>query len=178
MFLAVTVRAAPAMPPVAAIHSAPFFAAASRSDHPPRLGNSHVTRSAAQIWAQLIGFVLVVAGVLGFFYSSAFGSPGETDAVLGILDVNGFHNVVHIASGVLGLALAGSPSGARSYAIGFGVVYLVVAIWGFAIGDGEAILDLIPVNTEDNILHVAIALAGIAAGLASSDRREARPAAT
>jgi hypothetical protein len=135
-------------------------------------------RTPAQVYSLVFGATLLIVGILGFFYSTAFGTPGETDALIGIFDVNGWHNVVHIASGVLGLALAGSPSGARAYAIGFGVVYLLVAIWGFAIGDGEAILDLIPVNTEDNILHVAIALAGIAAGLASSDRREARPAAT
>ena len=33
-------------------------------------------------------------------------------------------------------------------------MYLVVAIWGFVIGDGESILGLIPVNTEDNFLHL------------------------
>ena len=135
-------------------------------------------RTPAQVYSLVFGATLLIVGILGFFYSTAFGTPGETDALIGIFDVNGWHNVVHIASGVLGLALAGTPSGARAYALGFGVVYLLVAIWGFAIGDGEAILDLIPVNTEDNILHVAIAVAGIAAGLASSDRREARPAAT
>ena len=134
-------------------------------------------RTPAQVYSLVFGATLLVVGILGFFYSAAFGTPGETDALLGIFDVNGWHNVVHIASGALGLVLAGSAANARLFALGFGAVYLVVAIWGFAIGDGEAILGLIPVNTEDNILHVAISLAGIAAGLASSDRREARPAA-
>ena len=132
-------------------------------------------RTPAQVYSLVFGATLLLVGILGFFYSAAFGTPGETDALLGIFDVNGWHNVVHIASGALGLALAGKASSARLFAIGFGAVYLVVAIWGFAIGDGEAILGIIPVNTEDNILHVAISLAGIAAGLASSERREARP---
>src|SRR5829696_2934363 len=127
-------------------------------------------RTPAQVFALVIGIVLVAAGILGFFYSAAFGSPGETDAVLGILDVNGWHNIVHILSGLAGLALAGSAAGARTYALGLGVVYTVVTIWGFIIGDGEAILSIIPVNTEDNILHLIITLAGFAAYAASAPR--------
>ena len=127
-------------------------------------------RTPAQVYALVIGAVLVLAGVLGFFYSAAFGSPGETDAVLGILDVNGWHNVVHILSGAAGLALMGTAVRARAYAIGLALVYTVVAIWGFAIGDGESILGFIPVNTEDNVLHALIALAGYAAYFASAPR--------
>src|SRR4051812_32320220 len=136
-------------------------------------------RTPAQMYALVIGAVLVVAGIIGFFYSAAFGSPGETDAVLGILDVNGWHNVVHILSGAAGLALASSVPRARLYAIGLAVVYTVVAIWGFAIGDGESILGFIPVNTEDNVLHALIALAGFAAYAGSAPRDTARaPRAT
>jgi uncharacterized membrane protein YphA (DoxX/SURF4 family) len=125
-------------------------------------------RSPAQLYALVFGAVLVIAGIVGFFYSSAFGSPGETDAVFGILSVNGWHNVVHILTGVLGLLAVGYA--ARTYAIGLGVVYIVVAIWGFAIGSGESILGFIPVNTEDNVLHALIGIAGVAAYLASAPR--------
>ena len=76
-----------------------------------------MSTSPAQVWARLIGWTLVLAGIVGFFYSSAFGSPGETDAVFGVLDVNGFHNVVHILSGGLGLALSRSYSSARFYCL-------------------------------------------------------------
>jgi len=124
-------------------------------------------RTPAQLFALVIGGVLVVAGIIGFFYSAAFGSPGETDAVFGILDVNGWHNIVHILSGAVGLALFTSAAGARTYAIGLAVVYTIVAIWGFVIGDGESILGFIPVNTEDNVLHALIALTGYGAFAAS-----------
>jgi hypothetical protein len=136
-------------------------------------------RTPAQVYALLIGAVLVVAGIIGFFYSSAFGSPGNTDAVFGILNVNGWHNLVHIASGAVGLALAGTAVRARAYALGLAVVYTVVAIWGFIIGDGDAILSIVPVNTEDNVLHALIALAGYAAYAASAPRETAarRPGA-
>jgi hypothetical protein len=125
-------------------------------------------RSPAQLYALIFGVVLVAAGIIGFFYSAAFGSPGKVDAVLGILDVNAWHNIVHIATGALGLlAFAGGYDYARKYAFGLGAVYIVVAIWGFIIGDGASILGFIPVNTEDNFLHLFIGIAGIGAGLAT-----------
>src|SRR3954449_2130915 len=134
------------------------------------LGGHMADRTPAQLYALVFGVVLVLAGIIGFFYSAAFGSPGDTSAVLGILDVNGWHNVVHILSGVAGLALMGTAAGARTYAIGLAVVYTLVAIWGFAIGDGESILGFLPVNTEDNVLHALIAVAGYAAFAASAPR--------
>ena len=125
-------------------------------------------RSPAQLYALIFGAVLTIAGIVGFFYNSEFTSDKSVrDAVFGILDVNGWHNVVHIATGVLGLAAAGAYASARGYALGLGAVYIVVAIWGFVVGDGDSILSIIPVNTEDNILHLLIGVSGIAAGMAT-----------
>jgi len=126
------------------------------------------TQSPAMLYA-----LVVVAGIVGFAYSSSFGSPGEVDSVFGILDVNAWHNIVHIATGALGLLLYRTY--AREYALGLGAVYVVVAIWGFILGDGESILGFLPVNTEDNFLHAAIGLTGLAAGLATH-AEAARPA--
>jgi hypothetical protein len=120
--------------------------------------------SPAQTWARLIGWTLVLAGIVGFFYSSAFGSPGEVDAVLGVLDVNGFHNLVHLLTGALGIVAAGSFERARAYSIFLAVAYTAVAIWGFVLGDGAAILSILPVNTEDNVLHAVIALVSLVVG--------------
>jgi hypothetical protein len=129
-------------------------------------------RSPAQVYALVIGLTLVVAGVAGFFYNASFstGDGSERDALLGILDVNGWHNILHIASGAIGLFVAGSYGGARVYALGLGVVYLIVTLLGFIAGDGEEILNLIPVNTEGNFLHLLIGIAGIGAGLATPAR--------
>jgi hypothetical protein len=131
--------------------------------------------SPASLYAGLIGAVLLVAGIIGFFYSASFGSPGSTDAVLGILEVNAWHNLVHILSGVLGLAaFASGPRASRTYALVFGVVYLVVAIWGFIIGSQESILGFLPVNTEDSVLHLILGVLGIGAYAASDPEAEAR----
>jgi hypothetical protein len=117
----------------------------------------------------VFGLLLVAAGILGFFYEASFTTGDDTprDDLFGLFDVNGWHNIVHLASGLLGLMASGNYASARLFALGFGAVYTVVAIVGFLMGDGEVILGLLPVNTEDNVLHLLIALAGIGAGMAS-----------
>ena len=127
--------------------------------------------SPARLYATLVGGTLVVAGIIGFFYSSSFGGPGDVDDVFGILAVNGWHNVVHILTGGLGLLAAGYA--ARQYALGLGAVYILIAIWGFIIGSGDNILGFIQVNTEDNFLHLILGVLGIAAGLATPEERQA-----
>jgi hypothetical protein len=135
------------------------------------------TSTPASLYAGLIGAVLLVAGIIGFFYSASFGSPGEVDAVLGILDVNAWHNIIHIASGALGLyAFSLGPRASRTYALAFGIIYVIVAIWGFIIGNHESILGFIPINTEDNVLHAILGVLGLGAYWASEPEvEEPRP---
>jgi hypothetical protein len=128
-------------------------------------------KSPAQAYALTFGATLVLAGIVGFFYDGSFstGASAAHDhgALIGVFDVNGWHNVVHIVSGAIGLALADSWVGARLYALGFGLIYLLVAAIGFALGDGHAVFGLIPVNDADNVLHLAIAVLGLIAAAAS-----------
>jgi hypothetical protein len=120
--------------------------------------------SPARLYATVVGAVLVIAGIIGFFYEASFdtGDSIQTDAVFGILDVNGWHNVVHIVIGLIGLAMAGSNASARLYALIFGVVYLALAVWGFAESD-NVLISLVPVNDEDNVLHVILGVLGLGA---------------
>lgn len=128
---------------------------------------AHVTgtsRSPAQLYALIVGALLTIAGVIGFFYNSDFTSnKAVRDAVLGAFDVNGWHNLLHIVTGVIGLFVAASYSSARTYAFVLGAIYVAVAVWGFIVGDHNSILSIIPVNTPDNVLHLVIGVAGVAA---------------
>jgi hypothetical protein len=135
------------------------------------------TASPARLYATVVGIVLVAAGVIGFFYESSFTSDESVrGSVFGLLDVNGWHNVVHIATGALGLLAARSLAGARTYCLLFGIVYLVVCIWGFAVGNDGSVLGIVPVNTADNVLHLLLAAGGFAAYSASAPGRAARGA--
>jgi hypothetical protein len=130
--------------------------------------------SPARLYATVVGGVLVLAGILGFFYSASFGSPGDVDDVLGILSVNAWHNIVHILTGGIGLLVAGYA--ARQYALYLGAIYLVIAVWGFIIGSGESILGFIPINTEDNFLHLILGALGIGAALATpTEEQQTQP---
>jgi hypothetical protein len=126
-------------------------------------------RTPAQWYCLIFGATLLLVGIIGFAADAGFdtGSDIDGDKLLGIFEVSGIHNLIHIASGAVLLAFAGKREGARLAALGFGVVYLVVTIVGFIQGDN--VLGIIPVNSADNFLHVAISLLAIAAGLASSD---------
>lgn len=121
--------------------------------------------SPARLYALLLGAVLTVAGIAGFFYVGSFdtGDVVPTESLLGVFEVNGWHNVLHLLTGLLGLTAAGSGLAARTYALGLGLLYLAIAIWGFVLGDGGVILDLVPVNTEDNVLHLLLGLLGLGA---------------
>jgi hypothetical protein len=125
----------------------------------------------ARLYATLVGGALVVTGILGFFYSSGFETgkavERESEEVLGLLAVNGWHNLIHIATGLLGLAAAAYA--ARTYALALGLAYTVIAVWGFLIVDDGfgSLLSTVPVNTEDNFLHLILGLTGLAAGAAT-----------
>ncbi len=129
--------------------------------------------SPARLYATLIGGVLVIAGIVGFFYSASFGSPGSVDDVFGLLAVNAWHNMVHVLTGAIGLLVAGYA--ARQYAMWLGIAYVGLAVWGFILGSGSSILGFFPVNTGDDFLHLTLGVLGIAAALASP-RREPRGA--
>ncbi len=139
--------------------------------------------SPARLYCLLVGGVLVIAGIIGFFYEASFAVGNEVvaDDVFGILAVNGWHNLVHIAIG--GLLLVAAGAAARSAALFVGVLYLILAGLGFIATGGDGIsfvaengvlIDLVPVNDEDNWLHVILGVTGVIAGLASG--RSALPA--
>jgi hypothetical protein len=140
------------------------------------------TASPARLYATLVGAVLVVAGIIGFFYEASFATGNEivSDDVFGLLAVNGWHNIVHILFGLLGLALAGNTDSARFYCLFSGVVYLVLAIWGFLVVDNGIgdLISLVPVNNEDNVLHLILSLTGFAAAFATPTGKRTEAPAT
>lgn len=126
--------------------------------------------SPARLYATLVGAGLVVIGIVGFFYSASFGSPGEVGEMLGIFAVNGWVNLLHILSGALGLVVAGYA--ARQYALWLGALYLALALWGFAIGSGDSILGFLPVDTGDTLLHLVFGALGVGAALSTPAKKK------
>ena len=141
--------------------------------------------SSARLYCTLVGAVLVVAGIIGFFYEASFatGDSIRADDVFGVLAVNGWHNVVHTAIGALLLIAAGSA--ARGAALFVGVLYIVLCVLGFIatsnsgigfIAENDTLLRLVPVNNEDNLLHLILGVTGVIAYWASRPVSRAAPA--
>src|SRR3954451_14523625 len=123
-------------------------------------------RTPAQWYCLLAGLSLLLAGILGFIVDSQVDTGSGIDGDnLVIFEVNGWHNLVHIASGLLLLAASPKRASARTVAIAFGLVYGVVTIIGLI--DGKDVLGLIPVNPADNILHIALTALGLISGFMS-----------
>lgn len=102
--------------------------------------------------ARIFGIVFVAVGVLGFI-------PGITSNghLLGIFEVDMLHNIIHLLSGIVAFAVAGSAKNATLYFKIFGVVYAVVAVVGLV--QGDTVLGLISTNMADHVLHVVLAAA-------------------
>jgi hypothetical protein len=123
-------------------------------------------KTPAQLYCLLAGAALLLAGIAGFIVDATFDTGGGIDGdKLIAFEVNGWHNVVHILSGLVLLASAAKRASAKAIALIFGLTYGAVALIGLI--DGDTVLGLIPVNPADNVLHIALAAAGILAALAS-----------
>lgn len=107
------------------------------------------------------GVVFLLVGFLGFV-------PGITrdEHLLGIFHVNPAHNVVHLLTGVVAIAcgLTSAYASQLFFRI-FGVIYALVAILGFIMGD-QPIFGVISNNMADAWLHTAIAAVSLFLGFA------------
>jgi hypothetical protein len=122
-------------------------------------------RTPVQSIAALVGLVFLLVGILGFIpgitthYSDlAFAGHDSNAKLLGVFQTSVLHNLIHIAFGI-GILMARTPEGARTYLIGGGVAYL--AVWLIGVIGG---LDWLPVNAADNWLHIVLGVGMIALG--------------
>lgn len=128
-------------------------------------------RSNLQKAALVAGVVFLAVGVLGFVpgittnYDQLTFAGHESEALLlGLFQVSILHNIVHMLFGVIGIAASKSRSSSRSYLIGAGIVYLLLTVYGLII-DHNSAANFVPVNGADNLLHVALGVGLLAAGL-------------
>jgi hypothetical protein len=128
-------------------------------------------RDPIQTVAALVGIGFLVIGILGFVpgvtsnYDELKFAGHTSDAQLfGIFDTSVLHNIVYLLFGIVGIALARSTDGARTYLVGGGLVYLVLFVYG-AIWHGETGSNWIPVNWPDNLLHLALGVGMVTAGV-------------
>ena len=127
-------------------------------------------RTPVQMLAKLVGVVFLLVGILGFipgitthYGDLKFAGDSSGAKLLGLFQVSILHNIVHLLFGVVGLALARTWSGARTYLIGGGFVYL--ALWILGLVNGAS---WIPANSADDWLHLGLGVGLLGLGIAST----------
>ena len=142
---------------------------------------ARVPRSPAQTVATVVALGFLLVGILGFipgitthYDDMSFAGHASDAELLGIFEVSVLHNIVHLLFGVAGLALARTPSGAVSYLIGGGAVYLVLWIYGLVVDD-HSNANFVPLDSADDWLHFALGVLMLGAGLALRARTAQAP---
>ena len=113
----------------------------------------------AKTVCKILGVVFLLVGIAGF------AAPGLLGAHL-----SPAHNIIHIVSGVIALyfGFAGSLSGAKTFALVFGVVYLGLGILGLALGTGATRMWMVgplTLGSVDHGIHVLLGVVFLAGGL-------------
>lgn len=109
-------------------------------------------------YALIVGIVSVALGLIGFFVTGFTPFISNTDeALLGIIQLNPFHNVVLIGIGALFLmaAFALTPTGAAGMSFAVGGFLLVVAVLT-VLGALDDLLSVEPTDIVNIVLYVVL----------------------
>lgn len=126
----------------------------------------------AKTICKLLGVAFLLIGIVGFISRDVGGTH-----------LTNVHNAVHLVSGALALyfGFAGTLSGARMFAIVFGVVYLLLGVAGFFAGHAGSPTAGVPgppsshlmkvmegnleLGSRDHALHIVLGLVFLVGGL-------------
>ena len=133
-----------------------------------------------QTAARLVGLVFLLVGIAGFipgittnlYDGLDFAGDGGDAELLGLFQVSVLHNIVHALFGV-GIFMAATPSGARTFLIGAGAIYVLLFLLGILGG-----ADWIPANDADDWLHLVLGVALLALGFGLTRDRDRTVATT
>jgi hypothetical protein len=121
----------------------------------------------------VFGAVYIVVGLIGFTVTSGYGFFSTTGGLLlGLFEVNAFHNVAHLLIGAA-LIIGGlvSTRAAKSVNGTVGAAYLLLGIAGLFL-TGTA-LNVLALNSADHVLHFASAVVLLGTALGTDKRTHA-----
>lgn len=116
-------------------------------------------------FAQIVGIVFILVGVVGFFPGLKSGPPpgiphlaldGGYGLLLGLFPVNWLHNLVHLGIGIAAWASSQDHDSARQFARGLTFFYGALAVMGL-LPVLNMTFGLIPLYGHDVWLHAGTA---------------------
>jgi hypothetical protein len=126
---------------------------------------------AVQGAAIIVGGAFLLVGILGFLPGVTrhhdllqFAGHHSGAKLFGIFSVSILHNLLHLAFGVAGLAMARTYAMARAYFLIGGLAYLGLWVYGIVVDRGSA-ANMLPVNGADNWLHLGLGVAMLLLGV-------------
>ncbi|MDP9382107.1 MAG: DUF4383 domain-containing protein [Chloroflexota bacterium] len=130
-----------------------------------------------RLLALVLGVVYTLVGIAGFIppllARIAAGVTGPfAGNLLGIFAVNWFHSLAHLLIGLAGLAAYRSYSASRTYSLVIGLAYALLFVLGLLSRPVGTLGGLLPLNSADDILHIATAAVLLVAYFAAGSRGE------
>ena len=105
-------------------------------------------------YALILGLVLLIIGVWGFFL------PGGKGDILNLFGVNYLQSGLHIIAALFGI-YAGTKGAGRGYNAIIGWIGIVLGVLGFVPGINTLFASLLNINTNITVLHLVIGLVSL-----------------
>lgn len=104
-------------------------------------------------FALVLGIVLALVGILGFFTNPIVGDAGY-------FGTNMYQDILHLIAGAFGIYV-GTKGAGRGYNASIGWIGIVLGILGFIPVVDELLLNLLNINTQITVLHLVIGVVSI-----------------
>ena len=108
------------------------------------MGDVHKT------YSLVLGIVLGIVGLWGFFSSS----------ILGLFGVNFLQSVLHLVAAGFGI-YSGTKGEGHKYTMAIGWTAIALGVLGFIPGVSDLLLSLLNINTATSILHLGIGVVSL-----------------
>ena len=111
-----------------------------------------------------VGIAGFIPGITTHYGDLKFAGHDSGAQLFGVFQVSILHNLVHLLYGVTGLFLSRTTETARGFLVVGGLIYLALALYG-AVINGDSGWNFIPLDHEDNLLHLGLGLGMVGLGL-------------
>ena len=116
--------------------------------------------STQKTFALILGIVLALVGIIGFFDNPLVGDTG-------FFGTNTFQDVLHIIAGLFGIWV-GTKGEGPGYNMTIGWIGIVLAVLGFIPAVSELLSSYLNINTNITVLHLVIGIVALLVYYATS----------